>query len=65
MSQGLVPIVFPVDVAPEIIRNGENGFLVESQVEAIEKTEQLLADPVLRAYLSAEAAKTAQLFLVL
>ena len=28
MSQGLVPVSYSVGVAPEIIRNGENGFLV-------------------------------------
>ena len=37
MSQGLVPISFSVDVAPEIIRNGENGFIVHNVEEAEEK----------------------------
>ncbi|MBI2039410.1 MAG: glycosyltransferase family 4 protein [Candidatus Niyogibacteria bacterium] len=60
MSQGLIPVVYPVGVAPEIIRNGENGFIVSSQAEAIEKTEGLLADTALRERLSAEAAKTAE-----
>jgi glycosyltransferase involved in cell wall biosynthesis len=62
MSQGLVPIVYPVGVAPEIIRNGENGFLVFSQSEAIEKTQILLSDESLRRKLSIEATKTAQQF---
>ncbi len=62
MSQGLVPIVYSVGVAPEIIRNGENGFLVSSQAEAIEKTELLLKDPELRKRLSLGASQTARQF---
>lgn len=30
MSQGLIPVVYSVGVAPEIIQNGENGFIVSS-----------------------------------
>lgn len=62
MSQGLVPVTYSVGVAPEIIRNGENGFIVSSQAEAIEKIERLLNDANLRDYLSAEASKTARTF---
>lgn len=62
MSQGMVPVVYPVGVAPEIIRNGENGFIVSSQAEAIEKTRQLLADKPLREQLADEAMKTARQF---
>lgn len=62
MSQGLVPIVYSVGVAPEIIINGENGFLVTSQAEAVEKTQLLLADPELRKRLSHKAAETTQQF---
>jgi glycosyltransferase involved in cell wall biosynthesis len=62
MSKGLVPVVYPVGVAPEIIRNGENGFLVSSQAEAIEKTKQLLAHKTLREQLAIEASKTAEQF---
>ncbi len=62
MSQGLVPIVYPVGVAPEIIRNGENGFLVSSQAEVVEKTQQLLTDTDLRKRLSEKASETAQQF---
>lgn len=62
MSQGLVPVVYPVGIAPEIISNGENGFLVSSQAEAIKKTEQLLANTSLRERLSVEASKTSQQF---
>lgn len=37
MSQGLIPVTYSVGIAPEIIQNGKNGFLVHSQKEA-EKT---------------------------
>ena len=33
MSQGLIPVIYPVGIAPEIIKNGKNGFLVKSQAE--------------------------------
>jgi len=62
MSRGLIPVIYPVGVAPEIIRNGENGFIVTSQAEAIEKTELILKDVELRRLLSGEAIKTAKQF---
>lgn len=62
MSQGLVPIVYAVGVAPEIIRNGENGFVVSSQAEAVEKTKLLLSNPKLRKKCSRGAEKTSLQF---
>ncbi len=62
MSQGLVPIVYPIGVAPEIIRNGENGFLVNSQKEAIEIAGQLLNDKKLREKISLKAMETSRQF---
>ncbi len=62
MSQGLVPIVYPVGVAPEIIKNGENGFIVSSHAEAVEKTQQLLVDTDMRKRVSEKASETAQQF---
>lgn len=62
MSQGLIPVIYKVGVAPEIIRNGENGFLVSSQSEAIEKIGLLLSDKELRKKLSIEAIKTSKQF---
>ena len=62
MSQGLVPIVYRVGVAPEIIRNGKNGFLVSSQAEAIRRVEQLLKNKSLRQRLSRQAVETSQQF---
>jgi glycosyltransferase involved in cell wall biosynthesis len=58
MSQGLIPIAYPVGVAPEIIRNGENGFIVNSQQEAIICVENLLSKADLRESMANEAQKT-------
>ena len=62
MSQGLVPISFSVDVAPEIIRNGENGFIVHNVEEAEEKIKKLLNDTALRHRLALAAKGTAKQF---
>lgn len=58
MSQGLVPISYAVGVAPELIRNGENGFLVSSQKEAIERARELLADSSRRLAMAHAARKS-------
>jgi len=42
MSQGLIPVTYPVGIAPEIIQNGVNGFLVHSQQEGKKAIEYLL-----------------------
>ncbi len=62
MSQGLIPVSYPVGVAPEIIRNGENGYIVTSQNEAIEKVQLIINDEDLRKKMSAESIKTAKQF---
>ena len=62
MSQGLVPISFPVGVAPEIIRNGENGFLVTTQKEARERARQLLDNSDLRLAMATAAKETSEQF---
>lgn len=62
MSQGLVPISFSVGVAPEIIRDGENGFIVRFPDEAEEKINFLLKDTVLRHRLSLNAKETSKQF---
>ncbi|MBU2539586.1 glycosyltransferase family 4 protein [Patescibacteria group bacterium] len=62
MSQRLVPISFPVGVAPEIIRDGENGFIVRTLAEAEEKISLLIKDAVLRRRLSLNAKETAEQF---
>ena len=45
MSQWMVPVSFSVGIAPEVIKNGENGFLVETLEEAEEKIRYLLSHP--------------------
>ncbi|HOX30284.1 MAG TPA: glycosyltransferase family 4 protein [Candidatus Paceibacterota bacterium] len=59
MSQGLVPVAFPVGVVPEIIENGKNGFIVKTHKEMIQATGKLLNNRVLRNYCSRQAKKTA------
>ncbi|MFZ2310898.1 MAG: glycosyltransferase family 4 protein [Patescibacteria group bacterium] len=62
MSQGLIPVVFPVGVAPEIIKNGENGYLVNSEEEMVEKIGFILNDNKLREQLSQGAIDTSLQF---
>ncbi|MFA5250614.1 MAG: glycosyltransferase family 4 protein [Parachlamydiales bacterium] len=42
MSQGLIPVAYPVGIAPEIIKNGVNGFLIRSQEEGKKMIDRLL-----------------------
>lgn len=62
MSQGLVPISFPVGVAPEIIENGKNGFIVFSEKEAADRIRELLSDNEKRLIMAGAARKTAERF---
>jgi glycosyltransferase involved in cell wall biosynthesis len=62
MSQGLVPVTYPIGVAPEIIKDGENGFIINSQAEAIEKIKLLLSNNELRKKCSLGAEKTSTQF---
>ena len=62
MSQGLVPVAFPVGVAPEIIRDGENGFLVSSEKEAVTRIHELIADTERRLAMAEAARETVQQF---
>lgn len=62
MSRGLVPVAFPVGVAPEIIRNGENGFLVSSEKEATTRIRELVANDARRLAMADAAQETAQQF---
>ena len=62
MSQGLVPISYPVGVAPEIIINGENGFLVSSNEEARERVKELLFNSDKRIAMAEAARKTSVQF---
>ncbi len=62
MSQGLIPVTYPVGVAPEIIKNGHNGFIVKNQSEAIRRIRQILNNEYLRLYMSGQARRTAGQF---
>lgn len=55
MSQWLVPVSFRIGVAPEVIENGENGFLVNNLQEAEEKIRLLIENTELREKLSQNA----------
>lgn len=62
MSQGLIPVVYPVGVAEEVIQNGINGYIVRNQKEAIDATNILLKDYALRSKLSQAARDTSKNF---
>lgn len=62
MSQGIIPVAFPVGVAPEIIKNGVNGYLVNSEKEMIEKIQFILDNNTLRKKLSAGALESSKQF---
>lgn len=62
MSQGLIPVIYPVGVAPEIIENGTNGFIVENQTDAIKIISDLINNTQKRAELSENAYKTSLKF---
>ncbi len=42
MSQGLIPVTYAVGVAPEIIINGKNGFLITSQEQGMQAIRDIL-----------------------
>lgn len=63
MSQGLIPVTYPVGIAPEIIRNGQNGFLVQSQAEGKKTIEYILhLSKESRRHLASAAQETAREF---
>jgi len=62
MSQGLVPVSFPIGVAPEIIRHGRNGFLVKNIAGMIKTVRMLIRKPARRTRIAQEAIKTSKLF---
>ncbi|KPJ72168.1 hypothetical protein AMJ52_07185 [candidate division TA06 bacterium DG_78] len=62
MSQGLVPITFPTGVAPEIIQDGHNGYLVNTINDMIKKINLLTSKKATRTRMAEEALKTSKLF---
>lgn len=62
MSQGLVPVTFPVGVAPEIIKNGFNGFIVKTHAEAKKRIDYLIAHPEKRISMALNCIETSKDF---
>lgn len=62
MSQGLIPISFAVGIAPEIIENGKNGFIVSTEKEAERRADELLHNPEKRNFMARNALETAKRF---
>ncbi len=59
MALGIVPIATPMASNPEVIRNGENGFLAANDAEWVECISLLVDDHQLRQKLSKAAADDA------
>ncbi|MDD4877846.1 MAG: glycosyltransferase family 4 protein [Candidatus Nanoarchaeia archaeon] len=62
MSQGLVPVTFPIGVAPEIIENGKNGYIVHSLDEMAKIIYRLSKSPEKRKNMAESAMKKARMF---
>lgn len=58
MSQGLIPVAYPVGIVPEIIVNGKNGFIVNNIQEACARIDELLKNDQMRKIMSNEAFLT-------
>lgn len=62
MSQGLIPISYSIGIAPEIIKNGQNGFIVKSVKSAEKIIKNLTKKPAELRRLALAARKTAEAF---
>lgn len=60
MAAGLPTVASPVGVNPEIVRDGENGFLARDPAEWEDRLEQLLASASLRRMMGAAGRRTAE-----
>ena len=60
MGLGIPAVVSPVGVNTEIVTDGENGFLADSDDEWIDRLSRLMKDPELRETLGAAARKTVE-----
>jgi len=58
MAVGVPCVASPVGIIPELIQDGVNGFLANSEQEWIEKLSMLIDDPELRARLGERARAT-------
>lgn len=64
MSAGSVPVVFEGGGQPEIVREGENGFLWKTEEELLEKTNTVIANAALAEELRRKAMETSKQFSV-
>jgi len=62
MTQGLIPISYPVGVAQEVIVSGENGFIVNNQAEVYSAIEKLVSNSELRQKMSQNAYESSLAF---
>ena len=62
MSQGLVPVAYPVGVVEEVIQDGVNGFIVTSLEQAVDRASELLRNQELRLTMASKAKETAAQF---
>lgn len=62
MSQGLVPVAFPVGVVPELIKDGVNGYIVHTAKEAEARTRELLENSDARLAMARAAKEAARAF---
>lgn len=62
MSQGLVPIVFPFGIVPEIIENGKNGYIVHDLREMILRINELKSNFSKRKIMAEKVMQTAKQF---
>ncbi len=62
MSQGLVPITFSIGVAPEIIVNGKNGYVVHNLSEMVAKINYLKNNKKKRQEMALEAMNASREF---
>jgi glycosyltransferase involved in cell wall biosynthesis len=62
MSQGMIPIAYPVGVVPELIKDGVNGFIVNSQSLAKQRVKLILSDNDLRLRMAKQCMKDSKKF---
>jgi glycosyltransferase involved in cell wall biosynthesis len=60
MASRSCPVTYPIGIAPTIIKNGYNGYIVNSTDEAIEKINLLISKPWLRKKIGENAYNTAK-----
>ncbi len=62
MSQGLVPVVYSVGIVPEIIEDGKNGYVVDTNDDMHARISELLNDRDKRMKMAVNSQKTAGMF---